>query len=966
MFPPASPPGPVRRGGRFGLAAAILLAALGAAAALAAWAAEAVLYPRLEARFRHAQVSLGLRLGCPLHVRNLTVAGSMLGLEGVALSCPGLGQLSARRVEFRLDFRALFAGRLAVRQVDLWGFRADLAVARDPEATARAWLAVAQRARPTRSTGGADSRATRAAGDPWLPPLAVHGATLCVDAAGGGRLATLGALDARVRLSAGGALVADAGAVVELGRERVQLAATLRRGLSEQSEAVADGARAAADGALAWLGSISGRLEVNPPLALPSAALRRLGVASLRLTALALREDGRLSVEGLHATLSAGSRGAALLDRARPLLGPREANAAGAAWWLSSERLSLPLATLLRNSAARLGTVRLWATRIGPAREPALVSLGRVDVAVRPGALRRPVVEDVTIVAPRLLAPVAWPAAPPAGDPAPAAGARSVGPAPALAAVVRRFVGGLARLHGALPAALPTVRVVDGSCEVVRPDGERLPLDGLRFDWPRADSAGRRRVFGALRHRTPDGRRVGLAFTVGVPAVGEPSGPAPNAPLPTVSLALSGPAVSALVARVLPFVLDRPAASFDAELAVRFDPDAGPRVEATGRLALANWTLQHPALASEPVGGITLRAEGGLRFDFARAEFEVDADTLGGRRGVASLWGRVRRDRQRGSFDVAARLRVPRQPCQDIVDALPSGLLPHLQGLRLSGSGGLALELQVDTARPRATYRLVDALDLDGCRFESLGSPIDLDRLNTPFVQQVVEPDGPTAIIVGPGTSDYVPYERLPRHLVAGAIVTEDRLFRRHRGVRLALVRRAIVLGLERGRIVYGGSTITQQLVKNLFLSRDKRLGRKVEEALIALAIEQRLTKERILELYLNCIEYGPGIYGIRRAAYEYFRKEPEALDPVEGAFLMGLKPAPKAAHAMVRAGVFRPYWAAKIRKILRLEQEREDALPPGGIDALGALVPRFYDPKRDALVRPPVVGHAGSEADAP
>ena len=78
---------------------------------------------------------------------------------------------------------------------------------------------------------------------------------------------------------------------------------------------------------------------------------------------------------------------------------------------------------------------------------------------------------------------------------------------------------------------------------------------------------------------------------------------------------------------------------------------------------------------------------------------------------------------------------------------------------------------------------------------------------------------------------------------------------------------------LERGRFVYGGSTISQQLVKNLFLTRQKNISRKIEEAIITWKMEEVVSKDRIMELYLNCIEFGPNIYGIRHAAQHYFGK---------------------------------------------------------------------------------------------
>jgi membrane peptidoglycan carboxypeptidase len=150
-----------------------------------------------------------------------------------------------------------------------------------------------------------------------------------------------------------------------------------------------------------------------------------------------------------------------------------------------------------------------------------------------------------------------------------------------------------------------------------------------------------------------------------------------------------------------------------------------------------------------------------------------------------------------------------------------------------------------------------------------------------------------------------------------GAIATEDHSFFKHDGFRPSLIRRAVIMNLEGGRYVYGGSTITQQLVKNLFLSREKTLTRKLEEAIIVWMVENAVSKKRILELYLNCIEYGPKLYGLENAARAYFGKHVEELNPLDGAFLMGLKPYPWAGWKQFERGYVKPWWHRRLKKIL-------------------------------------------------
>ncbi|TDP62371.1 biosynthetic peptidoglycan transglycosylase [Bradymonas sediminis] len=170
----------------------------------------------------------------------------------------------------------------------------------------------------------------------------------------------------------------------------------------------------------------------------------------------------------------------------------------------------------------------------------------------------------------------------------------------------------------------------------------------------------------------------------------------------------------------------------------------------------------------------------------------------------------------------------------------------------------------------------------------------DVHWLNRPFIKQVTE--GVTEeveVLVGPGTPDYKPLRDLPPYVGAAAYLSEEMEFYENHGIDLGLIQRALRIDFEKGRFVYGGSTITQQLVKNLFLSRDKKLARKFKEALISWRIEDTVPKWRVLELYINVIEYAQDIYGIGPAARYYFDKDAADLTPREAVFLAVLKPAP-------------------------------------------------------------------------
>ncbi len=141
----------------------------------------------------------------------------------------------------------------------------------------------------------------------------------------------------------------------------------------------------------------------------------------------------------------------------------------------------------------------------------------------------------------------------------------------------------------------------------------------------------------------------------------------------------------------------------------------------------------------------------------------------------------------------------------------------------------------------------------------------------------------------------------MPRSLQDAVIATEDRRFYYHWGVDPIGIGRAVVQNYRRGRIVEGGSTITQQLAKVLFLTPDRSLERKLKEAILALEIERRYSKDRILEMYLNQVYFGQGAYGVEAAARTYFGKSVSEVTAREAALLAGLPRAP-STYAPVRA----------------------------------------------------------------
>ncbi len=140
----------------------------------------------------------------------------------------------------------------------------------------------------------------------------------------------------------------------------------------------------------------------------------------------------------------------------------------------------------------------------------------------------------------------------------------------------------------------------------------------------------------------------------------------------------------------------------------------------------------------------------------------------------------------------------------------------------------------------------------------------------------------------------WVPYERISVNLRRAMIASEDGKFMEHKGFDWEGIEKALEKNRRKGHIVSGGSTITQQLAKNLFLSPERSYARKGEEAIITVLLEALLTKRRILELYLNVIEWGNGIFGAEAAAQRYFGTTAARLSPEEAARLAAMTPSPR------------------------------------------------------------------------
>ena len=331
-----------------------------------------------------------------------------------------------------------------------------------------------------------------------------------------------------------------------------------------------------------------------------------------------------------------------------------------------------------------------------------------------------------------------------------------------------------------------------------------------------------------------------------------------------------------------------------------------------GRLTLAtrNLTVFAERLAPEPVGPLSLHVVGRVRWDAgARTAALVEATVALDEAGRVAL---------KVALSVAARpephfylaLRATAVDWTVLTASLPPTLAPPRGAPGLTGILAGALTVAGPLGQP-AEWLLDGEVDPSHLAPALVNSGPDLAR---PFVNEARLTGGGTRrVIIGPGNPAFLPLGDLPNHLVRAVLESEDAGFYGHKGFDLSEVQEA----LSNGGRMRGASTLTQQLAKNLFLSRDRTLSRKVREALATVALEVAVGKRRILEIYLNLAEWGDGVYGIGEAAQHWFGKDARVLSPKEAALLATVIPNPVRYEMYRRRGALKPAWEARVGDLL-------------------------------------------------
>ncbi|MET0792094.1 MAG: biosynthetic peptidoglycan transglycosylase, partial [Polyangiaceae bacterium] len=320
----------------------------------------------------------------------------------------------------------------------------------------------------------------------------------------------------------------------------------------------------------------------------------------------------------------------------------------------------------------------------------------------------------------------------------------------------------------------------------------------------------------------------------------------------------------------------------------------GSSIAFSGNGVLDQVSLWRPELSAAALSGIRLafRAHGSSSLDGAKLVLEDSEVSVGDLRveGSGSL--------TRGEHTVQTHWSggVPLASCQAVLDSTPRGLLPLLTGLRMSGTFAVQAQLDFDSEHQEETrVRLNVAND---CHIDQIPPELSPRRFGSYWRREVKGPDKrPMEVESGPGSPDWVPYEAISPFMETAVVVCEDGHFPYHHGFDFEAIQNSIKDNLNKGRFARGASTVSMQLAKNLYLGKEKTLARKLQEAVLTQLLEQELSKRELIELYLNVIEYAPGVYGIGPAARYYFAKRPSDLSLGQALYIASILPNPEHQH---------------------------------------------------------------------
>jgi hypothetical protein len=354
---------------------------------------------------------------------------------------------------------------------------------------------------------------------------------------------------------------------------------------------------------------------------------------------------------------------------------------------------------------------------------------------------------------------------------------------------------------------------------------------------------------------------------------------------------------------LVPYLTSKLGGKFSVQLKRAYDVGPAEQLHLEAKGQLSNLVVLHPSISSDQVGPFGLHfntkvaldqmhkvmniEELGLEFSNKRSKDLSESSGL-----KMLLHGKINWsspvDLKTWNADVS--IKLPPSACSTALASLPRGFADDIGGFGLDGQLSALARFTYVSGSPSVFVQSFD----HSCTVVSTPSLYSRAYLNEPFIlERQVSESEKIRIPVDPNQSGFTSLKDVSSVLSQAIITSEDAGFWQHQGYEPGALRQAFERNAREGRVVVGGSTITMQTVKNLFLSRDKTISRKAQEIFLAWHLEHVIDKKRILEIYLNIVELGPRLFGVGAASDRFFGKKPKELSLLESVYIASLLPAP-------------------------------------------------------------------------
>lgn len=310
-----------------------------------------------------------------------------------------------------------------------------------------------------------------------------------------------------------------------------------------------------------------------------------------------------------------------------------------------------------------------------------------------------------------------------------------------------------------------------------------------------------------------------------------------------------------------------------------------------GAVSIDNFMVNHPRISQKDV--VIQKAQFDYRFLIGSDFISIDSSSTAQLNNI-KIRPFVQYNTEKDTI-YKLKIDIDKMKAQDFISSLPKGLFTHFEGMEAEGNFDYKLHFQYNKNKPNSLI-FDSKLNKENLKITKYGEA-NLDKLNHEFTYRAMEKGVPQRpILVGASNPNFTPLDQISPYLSKAVLTSEDPSFFNHHGFINEAFKQSIVKNIRTKKFSRGASTISMQLVKNVFLTREKTLSRKLEEILLVYILENNriASKSRMLEVYFNVIEWGPNVYGIGEASQFYFQKKPIDLTLKECLYLASIVPKPK------------------------------------------------------------------------